>query len=361
MPSIIDVMLDLAKREGQNINIQQQNKMLGIKNQFLPRSLQLDQAVQEKRIPLLEAQTGLAKARIGKVPFEEQLLMAQIGQANAAKAASYYKIQHPGMQGTFAKAALDLENLKQQYGENHPFVKLGQQHLERLAQGNNGISISRGPGGEEQIQIGGSKNTTAGAVYQDKNGNFTIMPTAAQASRLQKQLTGAQGAEEGLKEIYNLFDPYLGAGGNINYVTDTLSNFILGDHDAAKRKANYNFALGHVGLITEKIISAGGLNGTEHAIKVIQPIAIPKWDDSVESYHLRIQKAVEQEKKYQQSGGNTLATGYHIPSFNNSALSQPALQFANQPNEKMTPNQMMNRYQQIQQERARRQQRKKNG
>lgn len=325
MPTIIDVMLDLAKREGQNINLQHQNQMLGIKNQFLPRSLQLEQTLQEKRIPLLEAQTGLTQANIGKVPFEKQLLMAQINRMRGAQALDAYKLQHPAMQGAFAKAALDLENLKQQYGENHPFVKLGQKNLERLAQGTGGISIFRGPNGEEQIQIGGSKNTTAGAIYKDQNGNLTVMPTAAQASRLQKQLSGAQGAQEGLEEIYNLFDPYLGAGGGVRQVTDTLSNFVLGSDDAAQRKANYNFALGHVGLITEKIISASGLNGTEHAIKMITPIALPKWDDSVKSYHLRLQKAIEQEKKYQQASGETLATGYKIPASKQTA--SPTLQF----------------------------------
>lgn len=342
--SIFDVMLDLAQKKGRNLNLQQEYQEKKIKNQFLPRSLQLEQMVNEKRIPLLEAQTGLTNARIGKIPFEEKLLMAQIEQAKANQALSNYRMQNPGFQGAFAKAAIDLQRLKQLYGDDNPMVKLGEQNLQRLAQGSHGISISRGPNGEEQIQIGGPRSGQ-GAMFMDQQGNVQITPTAATENQLQQQLIDQTEIGETLKELSTSFAPYLGLKGNLRQLGDSIKNY-TGDK-SVKAFVDAKTGKDLISFGADRLMKALKLPRSIEAYNEMKRVLTPDKFDNAQSYVDRVVRHINRTLKEQKR-----TEGYMIKGFRFDPKNQyvPQLEFLTPETEKMKTDSTIDRYQAIQAE-----------
>lgn len=246
---------------------------------------------------LAELGVKLKRGEVERMPFQQQLLQAQIAKALRPPEAKLSNIE---------KAIEGVRHIEQIYGRDSEQAKMARSYANRIASGNQGISVTMDPEtGQPMVQIGGAMNgsgkgaSNAGKIYQTSSGEQITPATGTTASNLQQRIIGAETVEPYINEIIENMPQFQNLSTQAKTLGQGLSNYVLGtNYDLPSKYASGKAAIKEA---SEGLLKTFGLNATTGNRNATEEILKPHLGESEQGYKNRVMKQLEDfvlTKKY---------------------------------------------------------------
>lgn len=238
---------------------------------------------------------------------ERQRLARQLTAAQIQKA---LRPAQPAL-SNIEKAIEGTERIKNQYGEDSAQYKAAQEYVQRLAQGNQGVTVTTDPvTGKPLVQIGGSSRGGRGTNLYQTDDDTVSFPTQATQTQLQKKLQASEilknylGKAKGLAEFQSPMTA-------LSEFLQRYSNRFFGtDFQLPSEKA---YAQSSLDTAVEPLLTELGLNVTDQSLNKVKSIIEPKPGESKKGYLNRIEKQIKDFAINEKIAQQKLSSGFRVP------------------------------------------------
>ena len=250
-----------------------------------------------------------------QLQYAPQMQEAQIAEKQAL--VPYYKAiaqktmsNQNGPLSSFGKLQSDYLNVVKQFGEDSPQAQQFRQALQSAASGKQGITVFDPKTGAPLVNVGGAGNKGVNNYINPETGDVSSAPTSAQASRLQKGITGSENLTQFIKNYMNELPQFQKPEVKGKYYAQSLSNSLFGTDYPLPSK----FAYGKSSLLSaaEGLLNTFQLNATDKNIKRVIEIMEPKWGEGENGYKGRVQAQLNDFMTTENRLKEHLKTGYQL-------------------------------------------------